>query len=134
MATQRDAIQTRPRCVTTDVVRVQSCEVYVELGLQFAEGAMSESAWRAGAGAGIGMLSVDARKPLSGWVFKLGEVRKSWKRRWFVLAPSRNLLLYYKSDAPNIPATSAVDLRECRYRWVVEALAWCDVRRRTCVL
>ena len=35
---------------------------------------------------------------MSGWLMKLGEVRKTWKRRWFTL--TRGFVQYYDSDQP----------------------------------
>ena len=44
------------------------------------------------------------RPPLySGWLTKLGAVRKSWKRRWFVVSPDYGMAYYAGSDTRGAP-------------------------------
>ena len=39
----------------------------------------------------------------SGWLTKLGAVRKSWKRRWFVISPEYGMTYYAGTDTRGAP-------------------------------
>eukprot|EP01052_Picozoa_sp_SAG31_P027958 SAG31_NODE_2659_length_5284_cov_6.942152_5_plen_223_part_00 len=63
---------------------------------------------------GIESLVVEVKLQLNkeGWMTKLGEVRKSWKRRWFKLDGEVNKVMWYYEDEGCTKEKGQIDLRQ----------------------
>lgn len=63
---------------------------------------------------GIESLAVEVKLQLNkeGWMTKLGEVRKSWKRRWFKLDGEVNKVMWYYEDEGCTKEKGQIDLRQ----------------------